>query len=338
MITEPPPPNSAIDISDVLANGCDVLVAWYTTTASRPRGLAWSTRVLAFDGSPRTEVQTHPALAAVTESGGEMSLATNRANIAGLVTDETGCRFVPLAANGADAGDTVREGPNRCLGLAAESDGFSYLTTSTQGGTPVDLVRVDARGAVRDRTTLVVPAKRAAWARFNFEDGSFVVNTFREDPQTGNYTDWLQHFAAQGAPLAPERDVGANTAPVQVASTATGLLAAWSWSSVDLAPLTRNGVMAGALQSVPLAGPLYGLSLVSVPNGDAMLFWTENTRANDFNLFVQAIAPDGTPRAPARLFRTTRSTSVVRVVVAPEGDRALVVLEGGLAVPLKCVR
>jgi hypothetical protein len=105
---------------------------------------------------------------------------------------------------------------------------------------------------------------------------------------------------------------------------------------VDLVPLTRDGTMAGALHPVAVASPIYGMTLASVPNGDAILFWDELTPTNDFNFFVQAIAPDGMPRALATLFRTTHDSSSVLVVVAPQGDRALVVLEGGFAVPLEC--
>jgi hypothetical protein len=332
----PPARNSGNQISAAIAFGCDVLVGWSTQTFSRPETLAWSTRVLGFDGSPRTEVLSHPALTTMTENSGAMSLATSGASVAGLAADSTGCHFLPLDARGADGGDAVEEGSDDCLGLAAEVDGFSYVTRSKQGGTPADLVRIDARGAVRARTTLPVPSGRVAWDRFVFDDDSFVLYTFREDPATGKYSNWLQHFTGRGAPLAPERDVDANTAPVHVAATATGMLAAWTWSSVNLVPLTRDGTIAGALRPVPVAGPLYGMTLASVPNGDAILFWDEATPTNDFKLFVQAIAPDGVPRAPATLVRTTRSSSGVFVVVAPQGDRALVVFEGGLALPLEC--
>lgn len=318
-----------------------MLAAWYTLTTSGTPTLSWSTRTIAFDGAPRGEIKAHAALTTSTNASGAMSLATNGVNVGALVADTTGCRFVAFDANGAEVGAVVSAGGTECTSLAAEGDGFSYLSMSSQGGTPVALRRVDARGTPRTTTTLTVPAGSAVWERFVFDDGSFLLNTFREDPMTTVYTDWLQHFDARGASLAAEHTVGGvNTAPVWIAATATGVLAGWEWSDVNLVPLSRDGVAMGAPRSIAVGGSLYGMTLASVPNGDAILLWLELANPSGFKLFARAIAPDGTPRAPATLVRASSDQSRVYALVDPQGDRALLVFsDGGVrTLPLECVR
>jgi hypothetical protein len=339
IVSAPSSAGSAIGLSDVVATGCGALVAWYTLSGPNAETLSWSTRSVGFDGAPRAPIEAHPSLTLQTTSSGSMSLATNGASVAGLEVDSSGCRFFALDANGADVGAIAPQASSACGALAAESDGFSYLSASAQGETPVALARVDAQGAPRDTTPLMVPSARALWDRYVFDDGTFLLDTFSEDATTGVYTDWLQHFDSRGNPLARESVVGANTAPVWVTATATGALAGWEWTSVNLVPVTRDGAPSGPLQGPGRMGPLYGMTLASAPNGDAMLLSLVLDGTSDFDLYAQAVAADGTARGPATLIRTSQEQGRIYAIVAPAGDRALLVLEDGgvRTLPLMCV-
>ena len=105
-------------------------------------------------------------------------------------------------------------------------------------------------------------------------------------------------------------------------------------------PTDRDGAATGALHTIAVGGSLYGMTVVPVPNGDAMLLWLELAASNGFTLFAQAIAPDGTPRAPATLIRKSSDQSRIYAVVDPRGDRALLVFQDGgvRTLPLECVR
>jgi hypothetical protein len=328
----------AIGLGDVVSTGCGVLVAWYTLSAPNDETLSWSTRSVGFDGAPLAPIEAHPSLTLRTVTSGSISLATNGASVAGLEADSSGCHFLALDAEGADVGAMVPQASPACGALAPESDGFSYMAPSAQWDTPVALARIDARGVLRDTTPLMVAAERAFWDRYVFDDGTFLLDTFAEDA-TGAYADWLQHFDARGNPLAPESNVGANTSPVWLAGTATGVLAGWEWSTVSLVPVTQDGAPSGPVQTEPAGGPLYGMTLASVPNGDAMVLSLVLNAANEFELYVQAAAPDGSARGAATLVRTSQEQSRVYAVVAPAGDRALLVFEDGgvRTLPLTCV-
>jgi hypothetical protein len=329
----------AIGLGDVVSTECGVLVAWYTLSAPNAETLSWSTRSIGFDGAPRAPVEAHPSLTLHTTTSGAISLATNGARGAALEEDSSGCHFLALDADGADVGATAPQAAFACSALAAESDGFSYLIPSAQGETPVALARVDAQGALRDTTPLTVASNRALWDRYVFDDGTFLLDTFDEDPTTGVYTDWLQSFDARGHSLAPGVAVTANTAPVWVAATAAGALAGWESTAVALVPVTRNGEAFGPVQTQPATGPLYGMTLASVPNGDAMLLSLVLDAGDQFDLYAQAVAPDGSARSAATLIRTSQEQSRVYAVVAPAGDRALLVFEDGgvRTLPLTCV-
>jgi hypothetical protein len=340
VVSATPTIDSAIGLGDAVAAGCGVLTAWYTLTPPNAQTLSWSTRSVGFDGAPRAPIEAHPSLTLQTTGSGAFSLATNGANVAGLEVDSSGCRFLALDTDGAEVGPITPQKDVGCGAIAAEGDGFSYLSPSGGGGTPVTLNRVDAHGVLRSSRMLPIGPGRALWGRYVYDDGTFLLNTFAEDPMTTVYTDWLQRFGAGGDIVGGEVIVGANTAPVWLAATSTGVLAGWEWSAVNLVPLDRNGTRTGPPQAHMTTGALYGMTIVPVPNGDALLLWLVLDADNGFSLFAQAVAPDGTARAPATLIRKSKDQSRVYAVVAPEGDRALLVLQDGgvRTVPIACVR
>ena len=341
VIAPPPGTGAALGLSTPIVSGCGVVTGWYTSTGRDPPfTVTWSTRSIAFDGTPGTDVFSHPALTTQTMYATVMSLAANGASAAGLIADAMGCRFVPLDANGGDAGQVVVLGTLGCGAIAADGDGFSYLTPSAQSATPATLNRVNARGAARSSTALAMPAGRALWDRLVLDDGSFLVNSFREDTATGNYTDWLQHFDAQGAALASENVViNANTAPVLLAPSATGLLAAWDRSAVNVVSLDRDGRENGLVQLVSTTAALYGTLLVPVSGGDVLLLWWQDGTGR-YDLFAQAMSPSGLPRGPATMLKSQSAAARFYAVADPRGDRAVLVFadDGVRAAELACVR
>jgi hypothetical protein len=306
--------------------------------------VAWSTRSLGFDGAPLSDVRAHPGLTSKALGSGALALAASGGRVGALVSDSTGCRLTSFDPNGGDDGSVAALGGARCFALAGIGDGFTYLTTASDGSSPASLATIDARGAPRATAALGVAANRAVWDRLVFDDGSFLLYSFREDNVSAAYTSWLQHFDAQGAALAPEVDVGANTAPVLLAPTAAGALAAWEpvgagGPRIEVVEIDRNGIATGVPKIFPIAGSLYGLSLVPVPDGDVILVWLEETGSGSSNwaLSARALGPDGAARGPGTVILEGVEAEPVHGVVEETGGRALVVF-GLQALPLVCGR
>jgi hypothetical protein len=325
------------EVTSVVVDGCRAVVAWSTLSGTNASTVSWSTRAIAFDGSPLGPIEPHPELTTTGGGQGAMSLAKSTTGIAAIVSDSFGCRFVPLDDNAAEHGAITSQGSAACGSLSGDGAGFSFLIPSTQGGTPVALRRVDALGHTTATITLAVPNGRAVWDRKTLGDGSFLVDTFREDPTTAIYTDWLQSFDANGAARSKEVVVpGANTAPVLVAPTSNGALAAWSWSAIHVVPVDAHGSPIGADQPIPRAAPLYGMDVTPSPDGDVMLSWIEDV-ANAFDLYVVKLGPDGVKRSdPLKVMTIPQS----RIFGAALGDRALLFYSdhGIRALPLACDR
>jgi hypothetical protein len=320
---------------------CGVLVAW-SSPAPGGSSSTWHTRPVSFDGSPRSGPVDHPGLTSVPQGPRVVSLARNGTSLAALVADPDGCHFVPLRTDGSEAGAAGEAGAGWCTGLAAESDGFSFLRAVNSGVTPVWLHRVDAGGVPREQRTLDTATGRALWSRLVLDDGSFLLDTFAEDATTTIYTDWVQHFDGRGQVLASESVVpGADTAPVHLASSKSGVLAAWTWSGVELVPLDRDGRGLGLHTTLPVKTALYGLGLAPVPDGDVMGLWLALGANSRLELYVQALAPSGGPRGPETLLAVTSDSSGWLMAVAePSGERALLVFRDSSlrALPLTCAR
>lgn len=336
------PMGDAIELGSAAPNGCGVVVAWSERTTTAPSKVTYATRAIGFDGAPLGGVNALSALALQTNASGSIGVVANGTRSpygAALVSDEAGCRFLPLDTNGASAGSAVPFGKDGCFGLAVDGPGYSFLVPSPQFETPVTLERVDALGAARGTAKLGVPAGRAAWDRFTFDDGSFVLSTFREDPTTAVYTDWLQHFGADGAARASEVAIAANTAPVLVSASATGMIAGWTWSSIELAPYDRDGHPTAPLQSLPFGGAPYEMTIAPVPNGDVLLVTMELAQPSGFDLLARAIAPNGVPRGSSAVVAHPKGTGRVVAVVDPNAERAVLVwADSGLrALSLECV-
>jgi len=327
-----------VTITTAIGDGCGAVVGWYSSSGRDGSALAWFTRAIAFDGAPRAAIQAHPALADNGVSG-VMELVAKNGRLAALVSDAAGCRFAALGAVGADDGPIVTEMKLGCRSFAVDGDGFSFLVPSSQGVTPVELDHADARGMPTSGVRLDVPKGRSVWNRLVFDDGSFLLGTFSEDPRTAVYTDWLQRFDRKGNALGPETTVGANTAPVLLARTSRGALAAWQWSNVHVVPMDRDGVRTGAEHLFAGGSPLYGATLTTTPTGDVLLTWVDLGSDSHFRLSAQALGPDGAAYDAPVLLRAQLPSDRVFPVVAPSGDRGVVVYadHGIRALPIGCV-
>jgi hypothetical protein len=170
-----------------------------------------------------------------------------------------------------------------------------------------------------------------------FDDFSFLIDSFAEDPKTGVYTAWLTLFGADGQALGAELVVpSGHTAPVWLAATRNGALAAWSWNSLFVLPVDRSGAPTGPSQTVVANKEIYEMAILPAPDGDVLAVWTELEPDNVFAMYVEALAPDGTARGPATLVQRPAAEVRIRGVVERSGARALLTI-GTEALPLTCV-
>jgi hypothetical protein len=346
-VSEPQGDGASIELAAVLARGCGVLIGWTSLGGSAPDAitLSFGTRLVGLDAAPLAPIEPHLALATRSNGSGWMGLAANGPGVAALTRGAPGgCRFVSLDANGADLAAPVPVADAACGAFARAGGGTSYLAPSSQGETPPNLARLDVHGAAAGRTTLAVPAGRALWDRLLFDDDSFLLYTFREDPQTQRYTGWLQHFDVVGAALAPEADVPDDGVPVRTAATSAGAIAAWETAVPGGLPLgvvsiDRDGRRTGPVGSLPASGAQYGLALAATPDGGALAAWLELHGPSDWRLVVQALAPDATARGEARPVLEGVQASRFQIVVGTP-DRALLLYgdAGVNALPLVCAR
>jgi hypothetical protein len=338
--------------TSVVPSGDGVIATW-STLDDEPSS-TWSTRPLWFDATPRAAIRTH--LTFPTAGGvyvNVMSLAVSGVAFAGLVDDPlNGCRFVPLDGDGDDLGASVVVAPpgTACSDLAAVAGGFSFLSTDGSGDGRWTLSTVAADGSPR-ASLLLATASPSVGGRLVLRDDSFLLGTF-EQTDAGALATSLQHLAPDGSPLAsPFLLTDSSASLVSMAETHGGALTAWlgDASSIFVLPVDGDGRATSTPSRLPRpgAGPLYGFTLAPAPNGDALLAFFELVESTSlYDLFVVALAPDGTPRGPVTPLGTFADLGVVRVVVeAPAGLRALLVFSGGLgdtpdgvqALPLGCL-
>jgi hypothetical protein len=336
-------------LGSVIPVGCGVMLSWTTYTYVDPQTsqLTWTTRTVAFDGTPTGPENLHAALSAMSEASGAITLAASATGVGAMVADEDGCRFLPLDLAGADTGPPVAQPGSSCVGLASRSPGvFTYLVADgAEGATPTSLVAIDGSGNPISTTPLGDPASYALWGRLVYGDGSFLLNAFREDPTTDVYSGVLQHFDAQGNALSPAVAQPANAAPLMLAVAPGGALASW-WTETSAAAfvaLDPSGAEAGAVTTVPFAAAPYGEALASTPSGDVFVTLLEDAiQMNDtWTIYVQEHAPDGTPRGPLVALPSPIGgfdPGDVTPIVAADGLHALVIyVNGGIhTVPLVC--
>jgi hypothetical protein len=324
-----------MEVGDVIPSGCGALAAWSTRTLAT-NALECSTRLVGFDGSALGSPIAHPSLGSITEASASISLATNGSGFGALEVDETGSRFLAMDPEGHEQGAAISLGADNCMSLEALDGAWSFLRGAPSLSTPGALDVLDPATGKETTTPLAIPAGQALWERLRFDDGSFLIDSFRED-STGADTTWLAPFAKDGAAIGPQLVVpDVHTAPVWLVVTKDGALAAWWSGSFFALPIDRFGAPTGPLQTVVADKDIYELVVLPVPDGDVLAAWTELEPSNDFATYVVALAPDGTPRGPATLVASPAGEARLRGVVEPNGARALLVT-GMSALPLTCV-
>ncbi len=339
-IAPPPPSNGGLQLGGAAAVTCGALVAWYTVTPEPSGALTWSTRLVGFDGAPLAQAVTHPALGSATDTSAAISLAVGGARVGALVSDAVGCKFGTLDMEGHDTAGALPLGTGRCFGLAARGSGWSFLRAAgTDSTPPLQLAELDSAGHELDET-LAAAVDQTAWERLTFGDGSFLLDTFREDLSTSTDTNWLTPYDAAGDALGPRVAVdGFDSAPVWLVAAGQSALAFWSWDALYARPVGREGVATGASKNVSGKATIYELRAAALPDGDVLMVWKALEAASRFGLYAVSLAPDGTPRGTPTRVAGQLESSFVEISVEPTGARAVLISDevGGLqALPITC--
>jgi predicted membrane protein len=324
-----------------LATSCGALVAWSTMTAAgASHEVGFETRVVAWDGSMAPPI-AHGALSAQVPSvsnPGWWGLAEDDGAMGGLADVDQGggfsgsSRFVRLDGSGAEQGVPVSLDPMSDL-LGAASGGFSCLVQAPLDG-PITLQEIHADGSI-SKTSLASGHTLAS--RLVYDDGSFLLHTF--SGATVSQQHFVHHFDAHGVALAPEVELTSaefGLFDVQLAATATGAMVAWASDGVHVAALDRDGHFTSSVQTLAAQGSSVTLAGA---NGDVAIAWEGEWGVNGF---VQALAPDATPRGPAVELAIDGGHAVYRMdlVVEPNGRRAVFLYLTDTsridALPLRC--
>jgi hypothetical protein len=343
--------------TSVVPSGDGVLATWFTLTGEA--SATWVTQRLGFDGVPLGPARNH--LSFSTDGGvftDVMSLAGNGCAFAGVVDDpQNGCRFLPLDGDGSETGPVVSPTAptsHACWDLGASTaGGFSMLTATGSETSPVQLLSVDATGKAGASATLLPDMSVGLSPRLVLRDGSFLLSTFAEVDSGALATD-MRHFAADGTLLAGPFQISDTAySIVYMAETASGVLAAWQgdaneMESVIVAALDHDGKLLAPPAPVVASenDALYGFAIGATPGGDAIVAWQALVNGSMFNLQVQALAPDGTPRGGPTNIGTYDALGTIRPVVSADGTKAVLLFSGeqgsvpdGMrAVPLFCVQ
>ncbi len=347
-------PGQVAYFTSVVPSGDGVLATWFTLTGD-DESATWVTRRLGFDGMPLGPARDH--LAFSTDGGtytNVMSLAGSGCAFGGVVDYPlNGCRFLPLDGDGRETGAVVSPTADVCFDLGASaSGGFSMLTGATGVNSPVQLLTVDALGQPGATATLLPSMIPGLSPRLVLRDGTFLLSTFLE-VDSGALAIDMRHFAADGTLLAgpfPISDTAYSI--VYMAETASGVLASWQGAANDeetvfTAALDHDGKLLAPPAPVVASehDALYGFALAGTPGGDALVAWQSLVNGSMFDLRIQALAPDGTPRGAPTNVGTYDSLGTIRPVVSADGARAVLLFtgeeesvpDGMRAVPLFCV-
>jgi hypothetical protein len=342
IVAPPPPSNVGLEIGGVIASGCGTLVAWSTSDIQGAGTLSWATRKVGFDATPIGPVVAHPSLTAQTLASGSISLAVNGPTLGALEFDETGCRFLALDAAGNEKAGVVPLGSPSCSGLSALDAGWSFLQADQSFGSPLHLEKLDSTAMHLTDVPLPTPDGQVLWERLVFDDGSFLVDTFAENPTTAVYTDWLEPYDKTGLAESQETVVnGFESAPVWLVATKTGALEAWSGTGIYARAINRNGVPTGLLQTLAEGATIHEFALLPVPNGDVLAVWSQVEANSDMSLHAQPLGSDGgVPLGADTPLGNANGAQRIYGAVEPGGARAVLMMarqDGLAAIPLSCI-
>jgi hypothetical protein len=292
------------------------LVGWL---ASPPQGQPpVPLRVRAID---RDGVPTSTAHTVLSVLGGRGSLAWGYDRAAAVAPDSNlACQLVPLDPGGAPLGASTTVGMGSCEALTATAAGYDFVVAANA---TLSLSSIDASGHSTASAPLATGAV-AAVARADFDDQSFLLAWTNEDlsnclcPQPLQ----VQHFAADGTPLAPPR-TGAHIYPggrfALAAEGSRALLVTPGGLSgpVSVYALDADGSPLGA----PLAlGSSMGMTSVMAldvaPMGAdvAVVAWIESSGTTVAHLVAQAVTTAPAILSPPVLVASPATGLDVKVV------------------------
>jgi hypothetical protein len=366
MVSQPKGP-AAIWFTAMIPSEGGALLTWLLVQPGADGvGITWYTRALDLDATPRSVINSDVSRFLMGQRTPGMVVLANGNTFRAFVGDpDHGCSLLPLDQDGAATGSPVSlvgsPSTDGCVHPAAAGNGFSFIRPDSPGNGPVPLTleSIGLDGEPEASKSLgSIPASTHA-DRYVLEDQSFLLVTFPE-PNSLLAPQQVQHFAADGTPIA-----GALTRPKfppidALAQTKTGLLAGWltpgtiksPGQSIFVQTLNDDGASAGPPTSVVSAVDgdfVTAFTLVSAPNGDVVLGWMETPfPGDDSQVFVMVLGPDGSPRGSATSLGTFGfvGTGSLHVLVAPDGQLGLLAFEavgsedplkvGVMAMPLVC--
>ncbi|HEY5242889.1 MAG TPA: hypothetical protein VIJ22_15525 [Polyangiaceae bacterium] len=351
---------SIIGVQSAIATPAGVLVG-YADDQFPPVDTSWHGRLVAFgDGSlgPDQTVLTHDALGL---GWTRITFAEGFGHSGAAASDQAdGLLFTTTDATGATTGSVAHNAGDSAQDLFATPSGYTILRSpfDSSGATPgpVSLATLDPSGSVSgsvqllDATTPVV-----SYSRIAFPDGSFALVWLGNDACPSCLTVHAQHLASDGEALAPAVALHAfgpdSPDEYAVSASSKGLLFAWAEGgttgpvTLSASPFDADGQPVGA-PSVFAEAPNQSnvaLALTAAPGGDVVASWIAGGDVSG-QLYVEAVAPDGTAEGPA--------TTLAPVSFSPEADLfvvasplgAMVLYESDVpnygievyAIPLKC--
>lgn len=310
-----------------------VMVGWVGATGDGviPYTFTFDVRALEWSGAPRGPI-THPSTP-TTGSDANIELASHGRFIGALVSTARQfgeCRFLVLDEASLEQRAPAEFAGADCGGLAADDEGFSFFTGPT-------LYRIDDAGAQRGVRLGVADVGDRLWfaeRRVLFDDDSFLVSL---------PWDALQHFDAQGNPLAPE----VEQQELAMTATRTGAVVLLDphvlASSLAARALDRDGRPTGDMYVLPGAGrnpTSLPRAVASTREGDDVIAAWQHQDDEGVHVRVQALGPDAAPRADPVVALTGVWPDELVIVVERSGERALLIVDAGsvMALPLACAR
>lgn len=343
IVSGPTVPGGGVYFTSIVPSGDGALISWFTI--GEPKTASWDTRALGLDGTPRSDIVSHlsfPTMGGVYTD--IMSLAvTPQCAFGGLVDDvASGCRFLPLDGNGNEIGPVVMlpDGTSGgCGDLGPSPDGFSYLHEAATNSGTIDLVTIGTDGSPRGRA--VLGSLPGFGSRLVLHDETFLLASFFENDGSGDLTYEVADYDAHGMQLTPGATVASNGGSILLlAETGRGVLSSYlgfdpatkGGQAMYVVPLSSGGAPTAASQPLGVTGalgPIYGFSLDASPSGDAVMTWNELDDATDhYPFFLMELDAAGQPRGAPTALGVYEGLANVHVLVAADGERALLVYSG----------
>jgi hypothetical protein len=320
-----------VALMDAVPSIGGALVAW-RTAGDKMQPQTVILRLISFD--PAMSGNEHLILRApdVVHTVDDVSLAVGHGHAGIVGTTGSVCSFHPITVDGASNGGTVVADARSCAGLTDTESGFDLLVAQLRDGmrAEIAITALDSSGLPSGTFATLFRAAGLGGqlgppARATFDDGSFLALIVRGS------TLVAQQFSSTGTPLAAEvavTDAPYDFADYAVTRTRAGALtAAVSELGIDwrltVRAVARDGTRAPG--SVPFDVAGYAPTLVTDPNGGALLGWITATTTANVLWLDELGRPHGASIALAGTLAEAAFAPVIRVVAI--GRQALAIFE-----------